>query len=62
MTAMLSIKTFIGSVRGVAFTLTDNGGVVALRDDPTPAQNHVPIYPLGENRPGSYYIQLKDKT
>ncbi|PSS45054.1 hypothetical protein C6382_23600 [Pseudomonas sp. BBP2017] len=62
LTAMLGTKSCIGGERGIAFTLTDNDGVVALRDDPTPALDNAPIYPLGEGRPNAYFLQPKDKT
>ncbi|WP_368491734.1 toxin VasX [Pseudomonas sp. Hg5Tf] len=60
--AMLGADTFIGGERGLAFTLNDSGGVVALRDDPTPELDSVPRYGLGADRPGAYYLQPKDKT
>ncbi|MNI89931.1 hypothetical protein D3C73_1473980 [compost metagenome] len=60
--AMLGADTFIGGERGLAFTLNDSGGVVALRDDPTPELDSVPRYGLSADRPGAYYLQPKDKT
>ncbi|PSS48259.1 hypothetical protein [Pseudomonas sp. BBP2017] len=62
LTALLGAKTFIGGKRGVAFTLSDSDGVVALRDDPTPELDRVPVYVLDANGAGAYYLQPKDKT
>ncbi|PSS57178.1 hypothetical protein C6382_10980 [Pseudomonas sp. BBP2017] len=62
LTALLGAKTFIGGERGVAFTLSGNDGVVALRDDPTPELDRVPVYVLDAKQAGAYYLQPKDKT
>jgi hypothetical protein len=59
--AMLGGDSFIGGVRGVAFTLSDNTGVIALRDDPTPELDRVQSYPLGDQHPGSIYLQPKEQ-
>jgi hypothetical protein len=59
--AMLGGDSFVGGARGVAFTLSDNAGVIALRDDPTPELDRVPSYPLGEDQPGSIYLQPKEQ-
>ncbi|WP_084379046.1 toxin VasX [Pseudomonas mucidolens] len=62
LTALLGARNFIGGERGVAFTLSDNGGVIALRDDPTPELDRVPSYPLDSERSGSTYLQPKDRA
>jgi hypothetical protein len=62
LTALLGARNFIGGERGVAFTLSDNGGVIALRDDPTPELDRVPSYPLNSERSGSIYLQPKDRA
>ncbi|WP_339531156.1 MULTISPECIES: toxin VasX [unclassified Pseudomonas] len=62
LTALLGARNFIGGERGVAFTLSDNGGVIALRDDPTPELDRVPSYPLDSERSGSTYLQPKDSA
>ena len=59
--AMLGAHNFVGGERGVAFTLTDNDGVIALRNDPTPELDRVPTYALGKGHPGAIYLQPKDK-
>ena len=59
--AMLGARSFIGGERGLAFTLHDSTGVIALRDDPTPELDRVPNYRLGEDHPGAIYLQPKDK-
>ncbi|MEX5688193.1 toxin VasX [Pseudomonas silesiensis] len=61
LTAMLGARTFIGGERGLAFTLNDTTGVIALWADPTPQLDRVPNYPLGEDHPGAIYLQPKDK-
>ena len=61
LTAMLGARTFIGVERGLAFTLNDTTGVIALWADPTPQLDRVPNYPLGEHHPGAIYLQPKDK-
>jgi hypothetical protein len=61
LTAMLGVRRFIGGERGLAFTLNDSTGVIGLREDPTPELDRVPNYALGEDRPGAYYLQPKDK-
>jgi hypothetical protein len=61
LTAMLGARRFIGGERGLAFTLNDSTGVIGLREDPTPELDRVPNYALGEDRPGAYYLQPKDK-
>ena len=61
LTAMLGARTFIGGERGLAFTLNDTTGVIALWADPTPHLDRVPNYPLGEDHPGAIYLQPKDK-
>jgi hypothetical protein len=62
LTALLGARNFIGGERGVAFALSDNGGVIALRDDPTPELDRVPSYPLDSERSGSTYLQPKDSA
>lgn len=62
LTALLGARNFIGGERGVAFTLSDNGGVIALRDDPTPELDRVPSYPLDSERSGSTYLQPKGRA
>jgi|SRR5471032_203570 len=62
LTALLGARNFIGGERGVAFTLSDNGGVIALRDDPTPELDRVPSYPLDSEHSGSTYLQPKDRA
>ncbi|MDD2050853.1 hypothetical protein NPS47_25215, partial [Pseudomonas putida] len=62
LTALLGVRSFIGGARGVAFTLSDSDGVVALQDDPTPELDRVPVYVLDANGAGAYYLQPKDKT
>jgi len=59
--AMLGAHNFVGGERGVAFTLTNNDGVIALRSDPTPELDRVPTYALGKGHPGAIYLQPKDK-
>ncbi|WP_052750700.1 toxin VasX [Pseudomonas psychrophila] len=59
--AMLGAHSFVGGERGVAFTLTNNDGVIALRNDPTPELDRVPAYALGKGHPGAIYLQPKDK-
>ena len=59
--AMLGAQTFIGGEAGLAFTLSDSTGVIALRNDPTPELDRVPRYRLGEDHPGASYLQPKDK-
>ena len=59
--AMLGARNFVGGERGVAFTLTDNDGVIDLRNDPTPELDRVPAYSLGKGHPGAIYLQPKDK-
>jgi hypothetical protein len=61
LTAMLGAQRFIGGERGLAFTLNDSTGVIALWGDPTPELDRVPNYPLGEGNPGAIYLQPKDK-
>ncbi|WP_256577338.1 hypothetical protein [Pseudomonas sp. B7(2017)] len=61
LTGMLGARTFIGGERGLAFTLNNDTGVVALRGDPTPELDRVPNYPLGDGHPGAIYLQPKDK-
>ncbi|WP_256578051.1 MULTISPECIES: hypothetical protein [unclassified Pseudomonas] len=61
LTGMLGARTFIGGERGLAFTLNNDTGVVALRGDPTPELDRVPNYPLGDDHPGAIYLQPKDK-
>ena len=59
---MLGARNFIGGERGVAFTLSDNGGVIALQGDPTPELDLVRNCALGKDLPGANYLQPKDKT
>ncbi|MES2870737.1 MAG: hypothetical protein V4749_14335 [Pseudomonadota bacterium] len=47
LTAMLGALSFVGGERGVAFTLSESSGVVALRNDPTPALDRTKRYVLG---------------
>lgn len=59
--AMLGGENFVGGARGVAFTLSDNTGVIALRDDATPELDRVPSYALGDKKPESIYLQPKEQ-
>ena len=59
--AMLGAQTFIGGEAGLAFTLNDSSGVIALQADPTPELDRVPRYRLGEDHPGASYLQPRDK-
>ncbi|WP_139832641.1 toxin VasX [Pseudomonas sp. B26(2017)] len=61
LTGILGARSFIGGERGLAFTLNNSTGVIALRNDPTPELDRVPNYPLGEDHPGAIYLQPKDK-
>ncbi|WP_339434334.1 hypothetical protein [Pseudomonas sp. EA_65y_Pfl2_P78] len=61
LTGILGARSFIGGERGLAFTLNNSTGVIALRADPTPELDRVPNYPLGEDHPGAIYLQPKDK-
>ncbi|VEF07539.1 Uncharacterised protein [Pseudomonas fluorescens] len=61
LTGILGARSFIGGERGLAFTLNNSTGVIALRNDPTPELDRVPNYPLGDDRPGAIYLQPKDK-
>ncbi|VVQ25267.1 hypothetical protein PS925_05711 [Pseudomonas fluorescens] len=61
LTGILGARSFIGGERGLAFTLNNSTGVIALRSDPTPELDRVPSYPLGEDHPGAIYLQPKDK-
>ncbi|WOE76952.1 toxin VasX [Pseudomonas protegens] len=60
--ALLGASNFIGGERGVAFTLKDGVGVIALYDDPTPELDRVPSYPLANQQSGVTYLQPKDDT
>ncbi|MDD2058552.1 hypothetical protein NPS58_14070 [Pseudomonas putida] len=60
--AMLGARDFIGGERGIAFTLTHDAGVIALRNDPTPELDRVRSYPLGEKNPGAIYLQPKGQA
>jgi hypothetical protein len=60
LTAMLGARNFIGGERGVAFTLNDDTGVIALRDDTTLELDRVPSYVLAEGKPGALYLKPKD--
>ena len=62
LTALLGARNFIGGERGVAFTVSGSGDVIALRDDPTPELDRVPSYPLASERSGSTYLQPKDRA
>ncbi|WP_242486621.1 toxin VasX [Pseudomonas sp. TH49] len=61
LTGILGARSFIGGERGLAFTLNNSTGVIALRSDPTPELDRVPSYPLGEDHPGAIYLQPKEK-
>ena len=61
LTALLGARNFIDGERGVAFTVSGSGDVIALRDDPTPELDRVPSYPLASERSGSTYLQPKDR-
>lgn len=61
LTVILGARNFIGGERGLAFTLNNSTGVIALRNDPTPELDRVPNYPLGADHPGGIYLQPKDK-
>ena len=62
LTAMLGAQNFVGGEQGVAFTLTHNNGVIALRNDPTPELDRAPAYTLGKGHPGAIYLQPKDNA
>ncbi|WP_339437860.1 toxin VasX [Pseudomonas sp. EA_15y_Pfl1_P104] len=62
LTALLGARNFIGGERGVAFTVSGSGDVIALRDDPTPELDRVPSYPLDSERSCSIYLQPKDSA
>ena len=56
LTSMLGALGFIGGERGVAFTLSQASGVVALRNDPTPELDEAKRYVL-DGRKSSPYLQ-----
>jgi len=56
LTSMLGALSFIGGEHGMAFTLSESAGVVALRDDPTPALDRAKRYVLGGQQ-CSVYLQ-----
>lgn len=62
LTAMLGARTFVGGERGVAFTLNDKGGVIALHNEPTAELDRAPSYALDSRHQGAIYLQPKDKT
>ena len=62
LTGLLGTPTFVGGERGVAFTLKDNTGVIALRNDPTPELDRVPAYRLSNDHSGGFHLQPKDKV
>ncbi|SKB06964.1 hypothetical protein SAMN05421862_1303 [Pseudomonas extremaustralis] len=61
LTALLGANSFIGGEQGVAFTLSNNDGVIILRDDPTPELDRTPFYRLGEGYPNAIYLQPEEK-
>lgn len=60
LTAILGTHSYIGGERGVAFTLTESSGVVALRNDPTPELDRAPRRSLGDLQ-CSIFLQPKAK-
>ncbi|WP_238591859.1 toxin VasX [Pseudomonas abietaniphila] len=62
LTGLLGATSYVGGDRGLTFTLTDSTGVIALRNDPTPALDRAPSYPLGDDHPGAIYLQPKGKA
>ena len=56
LTSLLGALGFIGGERGVAFTLSQASGVVALRNDPTPELDEAKRYVL-DGRKSSTYLQ-----
>ena len=60
LTALLGTNSFIGGERGIAFTLSNNAGVIVLRDDPTPELDRTPFYQLGEGYPNAIYLQPEE--
>lgn len=61
LTALLGANSFIGGEQGVAFTLSNNTGVIILRGDPTPELDRAPFYQLGEGYPNASYLQPEEK-
>lgn len=49
-TALYGVQGFIGGARGLAFTVTTENGVIALRNDPTPKLDGAQVYKLGEQQ------------
>ncbi|KPC36781.1 Uncharacterized protein ABJ99_1529 [Pseudomonas syringae pv. cilantro] len=49
-TALYGVQGFIGGARGLAFTVTPENGVIALRNDPTPKLDSAQVYKLGEQQ------------
>ena len=57
LTALLGDGAFVGGERGVAFTITQDDGVITLRDDPTPGLDSARHYLLSDQQQCSRYLQ-----
>nr|WP_319526769.1 toxin VasX [Pseudomonas laurentiana] len=55
--ALLGDGAFVGGERGVAFTITQDDGVITLRDDPTPDLDRARHYLLSDQQQCSSYLQ-----
>lgn len=60
LTSIVGALSFIGGERGVAFTLSDATGVVALRNEATPALDKAKCYSLG-GQEYAVYLQPGNK-
>ncbi len=60
LTSLLQINQFIGGEHGLAFTITANGGVIALRDTEAPSLNQATEHRLGDQQ-CSRFLQPKVK-
>ena len=60
LTSIVGALSFIGGERGVAFTLSDATGVVALRNEATPALDKAKCYSLG-GQEYAVYLQSGNK-
>ena len=57
LTALLGDGAFVGGERGVAFTITQDDGIITLRDDPTPGLDQARHYLLSDQQQCSRYLQ-----
>ena len=57
LTALLGDGAFVGGERGVAFTITQDDGIITLRDDPTPGLDRARHYLLSDQQQCSSYLQ-----